>query len=206
MGHFMKPAAPDAHIHLHIRSAYRQRGRAALMRKAALAALAQSSLTQPVELTIRLTDDAELHALNKQFRGQDKPTDVLSFGGEGFVDGSLLPSPPTSPPLRPRSRFSFRESDRGSRDSEDMPPLPMGEGSLQLGDIVISMERVAVQAKEFGHSADDELALMTVHGVLHLLGYDHMTAKRKKTMWQAQTQVFEALGLTNPLQTKRQAP
>jgi probable rRNA maturation factor len=161
-----------AHIHLHIRSAYRQRGRAALMRKAALAALAQSNFTQPVELTIRLADDAELHALNKQFRGQDKPTDVLSFGGEGFVDGSAALSP-------------------GGRG--------LGEGVLYLGDIVISMERVSAQAREFGHSADDELALMVVHGVLHLLGYDHTTAKRKRTMWQAQVRAFEALGRANPL-------
>lgn len=166
--------AAAAHIHLHIRSAYRQRGRAALIRKAALAALAQSNLAQPVELTIRLTDDAELHALNKKFRGQDKATDVLSFGGEGFVDGSFLPSP--------------------------APPLPSLEGRLQLGDIVISMERVAAQAREFSHSADDELALLVVHGALHLLGYDHMTAKRKQTMWQAQAHAFDVLGLKNPLQ------
>lgn len=175
MGYFMNDAA--AHIHLHIRSAYRQRDRAALIRKAALSALAQSSITQPAELTIRLTDDAELHALNKQFRGQDKPTDVLSFGGEGFVDGSLLPSPPT--------------------------PLPLGEGGLELGDIVISMDRVAAQAQEFGHSADEELTLMVVHGALHLLGFDHMTARRKKTMWKAQARAFEALGLKNPLQRQR---
>lgn len=154
-----------------------------MLRTAALAALAQSNVAQPVELTIRLTDDAELHALNKQFRGQDKPTDVLSFGGEGFVDGSVALSP------RGRGGTSLRE---------------LGEGvnahRLYLGDIVISMERVAAQAREFGHTTDDELTLMVVHGVLHLLGYDHMTARRKKTMWQAQAHVFGALGLKNPLQ------
>ena len=98
-----------------------------------------------------------IHGLNRTYRGQDKPTDVLSFGGEGFVDGVSAPTP---------------------------HPFPLPQGvRVHLGDIVVSMERVAAQAQEFGHSEDDELTLMVVHGVLHLLGYDHATAEQERVMF-----------------------
>jgi probable rRNA maturation factor len=166
-------AQPLARIHLHIRSTFRRLGRAKLMRDTALAALAQAEPSGPVEFTLRLTDDSELHALNKQYRGMDEPTDVLSFGGEGFVDGLLAP---TSHP------FSHPREER-----------------MYLGDIMISMDRCVAQARQYGHSVDDELALLVIHGVLHVLGYDHDTPARKKRMWQAQTRAFEAIGRKNPL-------
>jgi probable rRNA maturation factor len=191
MGHFVNasremtfatalPTTPLATIHIHIRRAYRQPGRIALMRQAAQAALHQAELPCPIELTIRLSNDAELHALNRQFRGVDAATDVLSFGGEGLVDGQLLPSSLSEGPL-------------------PATPFTEGEGSMYLGDVVISMERCEAQAAAFGHSSDDELRLLVIHGVLHLLGYDHTTARRKKTMWAAQQRAFEQLGRANPL-------
>lgn len=157
----------DAIIHLRIRAAYRARGRTSLVRRAAQAALAQGhGLPARVELTIRLTDDTELCALNRQYRATDAPTDVLSFGGEGYRDG------------RPRA--------------EDHAPD-------YLGDIAISMERCAAQAVRFGHSVEDELALLVIHGVLHLLGYDHHSPARRQRMWQAQDRAFASLGRPNPL-------
>ncbi|BCX03542.1 MAG: endoribonuclease YbeY [Candidatus Roseilinea sp.] len=157
----------DADIHLHIRPAHRARGRTSLVRRAARAALAQGrELPARVELTIRLTDDAELRTLNRRYRATDAPTDVLSFGGEGYRDG------------RPHSN---------------------GDTPVYLGDIAISMERCTAQARRYGHSVEDELALLVIHGVLHLLGYDHHTPARRRRMWQAQERAFALLGRPNPL-------
>ncbi len=162
----LKPAH-DANIHLYMRAAYRARGQTALVRRAAHAALAQGRhLPTQIALTIRLTDDAELCALNRQYRATDAPTDVLSFGGEGYRDGQ---------------------------------PSNIGNAPAYLGDIAISMERCAVQAKRYSHPIEDELALLVIHGVLHLLGYDHHTPARRRRMWQAQDRAFALLGRPNPL-------
>lgn len=161
------PAIKHA-IHVQAPQRYRTKGRVAGIRAAAMAALAQAQLPQPAEVSIRLSDDAELRALNLQFRVVDKTTDVLSFGGEGFEDG------------RPTSRQP-------------------SAGPTYLGDIVISMDRCTAQAAEFGHTPDAELALLVIHGVLHVCGYDHMSRARKKAMWQAQDRAFALLGRPNPL-------
>lgn len=129
--------------------------------------MAQVQPAHPVELSIRLTDDAELHALNAHYRGMDKPTDVLSFGSEAWRDGV-----------------------RGMNTTE----------VEYLGDIVISMDRCAAQAEAGGHAVDEELALLVVHGTLHLLGYDHDTAARKKRMWQQQAHALAAMGVANRVQ------
>jgi probable rRNA maturation factor len=131
-----------------------------LVRVAAQAALAVVAVQTGglLEIAVRLTDDAELNKLNAQFRGIDKPTDVLSFGGEAWREGVCTVS----------------------------------GASTYLGDIAISMERCAAQAKKAGHTTDAELALLVVHGMLHLLGFDHDTAPRKRRMWVAQR---KALGL-----------
>ncbi len=91
------------------------------------------------ELSITLTDDKNIHALNKKYRGIDRPTDVLSF--------------------------AFRESDE--------PEIIGGETEM-LGDIIISIERAKIQAADFGHSFLREIIFLEVHGLLHLLGYDHI--------------------------------
>jgi len=136
-----------------------------------MAALAQArELPSPVGLSIRLTNDAELQVLNKQFRGLDAPTDVLSFSSEMFRDGRLV--------------------HEGAGEHSEQ---------LYLGDIAISMERCAAQAQQFGHTVSDELALLVVHGVLHLLGYDHHQIERRRRMWRAQDRAFARLGRANPL-------
>ena len=91
------------------------------------------------ELTVNLilTDDAEIHILNRDYRGIDAPTDVLSF----------------------------------SQIEGDQPFVPPPSGSLALGDVVISVDTAQRQAKEQGHSLEQELAHLAVHGALHLLGY-----------------------------------
>jgi len=106
-------------------------------------------------LTIVITDDAELHALNRRFLGIDVPTDVLSF-----------PTDETDP-------------DSGIR---------------YLGDILISYPRAVAQANAGNHPVRDELRLLVVHGVLHLLGYDHAEPDERARMWEFQGEVLKQLG------------
>lgn len=123
------------------------------------AVLDQESASAAASLTIVITGDDKIRALNRQFRCVDAPTDVLAFGQDeppgSFVDGS------------------------------DEPPY--------LGDVVISWPRAQEQALEHGHSAIAELNLLLVHGVLHLLGYDHATPEQEAQMWTRQSQILKSL-------------
>ena len=117
--------------------------RTALLRKAAHRLLREAKLAS-AQVDILLTDDATMHALNVQYRGYNKPTDVLSFAQSDSIAGP--PPVPVSP---------------------DLPVV--------LGDVVVSVDTAERQAQEHGVSLDQELALLTVHGILHLLGYEDET-------------------------------
>lgn len=112
------------------------------------------------EVSITLTDDENIHELNKKFRGIDRPTDVLSF--------------------------AFRESDE---------PEILNAKIETLGDIIISVERAKVQAEEFGHSFLREIIFLEVHGLLHLLGYDHIEENDRAEMEAEQKFVMNELGI-----------
>ena len=84
----------------------------------------------------------------------------------------------------------------------DVLSFPSGEvdpetGKPYLGDVLISFPQAAAQAEAGGHPVEDELKLLVVHGVLHLLGFDHVEEEEKERMWAAQTQILNTLGLTN---------
>lgn len=100
-------------------------------------------------VSLILTDDAEIWSLNRQFRGVDRPTDVLSFPA----------------------------------DEEEY-----------LGDIFISVDRLLAQAEEYGHSAEREFAFLLVHGLLHLMGYDHHDPEKEQEMFTKQEEILNALG------------
>jgi probable rRNA maturation factor len=112
-----------------------------------------------IEVSVRVTDDAEILELNRDYRGVDAPTDVLSFADE--EDDMAFVRPP------------------------DMP--------RPLGDLVISYERVVAQAGEYGHSVARELAFLTVHGMLHLLGYDHELGPDEASLMHAREEAIMAL-------------
>ncbi|MEM8534418.1 MAG: rRNA maturation RNase YbeY [Chloroflexota bacterium] len=115
-----------------------------LLRQAVLATLQNETVSTPVEISLLVTNDATLHQLNRDYRNVDAPTDVLSFANEDEPPSHLtLPGIDTTHIIR------------------------------YLGDIAISYDRVMAQAAEYDHSRERELAYLTVHGVLHLLGYDH---------------------------------
>ena len=124
----------------------------ALIRRVIRTALAAEGVDFPCEIDVRLTDDAGIHALNREMRGVDRPTDVLSFPAFDLTPG-VLP------------------------EEGDADP---GTGLVPLGDMVISMEKAAAQAEEYGHSRRRETAYLTVHSVLHLLGYDHLDEGAEK--------------------------
>lgn len=135
----------------------------AAVHTAVAATLQQQNHTQ-ASLSCLLTDDAYLQELNRSFRAEDKPTDVLSFPA-----------------------------------GETMP----GADAAYLGDIAISVPTAQRQAAQAGHSLAAELQLLAVHGVLHLLGYDHATPPEKAAMWAAQTAVLKDLEIAHVNPTER---
>ena len=140
----------------------------ALIRKTIRAALAAEGVDFPCEIDVRVTNDAGIHEINRETRQVDRPTDVLSFPAFDLRPGEL-PGP------------------------EDADP---GTGLVPLGDMMISMERVAAQAKEYGHSNRRELAYLATHSVLHLLGYDHMDeGPMKAQMREREEAILGALGI-----------
>ena len=133
-----------------------------LCAEAARAALrrADTAPGAPAELSIVLGDDALLQALNKQWRGQDKPTNVLSF------------------PVAPAA-------------------LPPGAPRL-LGDVVLAFETVTAEAQAQAKPLADHLRHLVVHGVLHLLGFDHEAAAEAERMEALETEVLAGLGVPDP--------
>ena len=137
----------------------------ALIRRTIRTALAAEGVTAPCEVDVLLTDDEGIHRINLDMRQVDRPTDVLSF-----PEFDLAPGEHPGP--------------------EDADP---GTGLIPLGDMVLSMERVAAQAKEFGHSRRRELAYLVTHSVLHLLGYDHLDEGPMKEQMRAREEAVMAL-------------
>ena len=137
-------------------------GRRALIRRAIRTALAAEGVTAPCEVDVLLTDNSGIHAINLDMRGVDAPTDVLSFPEFTLTPGDLP-------------------------GEEDADP---GTGLIPLGDMVISMERVAAQAREYGHAKRRELSYLVVHSVLHLLGYDHLDEGPQKARMRAREEAI----------------
>ena len=144
-------------------------GNCALIRKVIRTALAAEGVDFPCEVDVLLTDDSGIHAINREMRQVDRPTDVLSFPEFDLTPGELP----------------------GTQDADP------GTGLVPLGDMVISLEHVAVQAKEYGHSNRRELAYLVVHSVLHLLGYDHLDEGPQKAQMRAREEaILGELGIT----------
>lgn len=137
----------------------------ALIRRTIRTALAAEGMTLPCEVDVLLTDDEGIHRINLDMRNVDRPTDVLSFP-EFDLKPEELPA------------------------AEDADP---GTGLIPLGDMVLSMERVAAQAEEYGHSRQRELAYLVTHSVLHLLGYDHLDEGEMKQQMRGREEAIMAL-------------
>ena len=121
---------------------------ASIIRRCVEATLEAEKVNVPCEINVLVTDDRGIHEINKATRGIDKATDVLSFPMFQLEAGN--------PPA----------------DWEEY--LDFETGLCPLGDMCISLERATAQAKEFGHSVKREVGYLTIHSMLHLLGYDHL--------------------------------
>uniref|UniRef100_A0A7C5Z1E6 Endoribonuclease YbeY n=1 Tax=Caldicellulosiruptor owensensis TaxID=55205 RepID=A0A7C5Z1E6_9FIRM len=118
------------------------------------------------EVSVLIVDNNLIKELNRNYRNINKETDVLSFPIFEFKNGQL---------------------------QED---IVIVEDEIPLGDIVISIEKALQQAKEFGHSLEREVAYLTVHSVLHLLGFDHIEEDDRKVMRKYEEQILDSMGLT----------
>jgi len=146
-------------------------GTAKLIRLAAKAAYARFDYPFDGQVTVTITDDEGIRKYNNEFRQIDKATDVLSF------------------PLN-----DFYRSVPGEDMTELMDPITC---EVPLGDMIISVERAREQAKEYGHGMARECAYLTVHSMLHLLGYDHVDeAEEKAAMREKEEEILSVLGLS----------
>lgn len=109
-------------------------------------------------LSVTFVDDTFIHKMNREYRGVDRATDVISFA---FLDGD-----------------------------EDREKELNKKGPISLGDIYISIDRAKAQSEEYGHPLKRELSFLFVHGLLHLLGYDHMTEEDEKVMFKLQDEIL----------------
>ena len=139
-----------------------------VIRKCVDATLKAEGITVPCEINILVTNDAGIHAINLASRQIDSPTDVLSF------------------PM-----FSFEPGNPPSDWDNYIDPET---GLCPLGDMAISYERAVAQSKEFGHSVRREIGYLTIHSMLHLLGYDHLDeGPQKKQMRQREEEIAAKL-------------
>lgn len=121
-------------------------------------------LKENTEVSVVLADDPYIHELNLQYRGKDRPTDVLSFALNEGEEPEIVAD-------------------------ADLTP------TVLLGDIVISLETAARQAEEYNHGLEREVAYLTVHGMMHLLGYDHETEEEREEMRGEEEHVLQLLGI-----------
>lgn len=139
---------------------------ASIIRKCVDATLRAEGITVPCEINVLVTDDSGIREINKASRNLDKPTDVLSF------------------PM-----FSF-EAGNPPKDWDSY--IDVETALCPLGDMAISLERAITQAKEFGHSVRREVGYLTIHSMLHLLGYDHMDDGAQKAQMRAREEKIVA--------------
>ncbi|MDA1258546.1 MAG: rRNA maturation RNase YbeY [Chloroflexi bacterium] len=152
-----------------------------LLVEVAETALQREHVTGPDRVTLMITNDEALRRLNRDFMGYDEPTDVLSFnnGSGNNASGNNAPGFELAP-------------DSTALDSDAWPDID-GEESDALGDIAISYERAVAQAHAAGHDLARELSILTAHGVLHLLGYDHAEPEEHRVMFDKTDEILSAV-------------
>lgn len=139
--------------------------------------LASEQCPYEAQVNFLLTDNAGIQNLNREFRGMDKPTDVLSFPGIAFE----------------------RESDFSGLEEQSEDYFDPDTGELILGDIVVSQDKVYEQAELYGHSLRREFAFLIAHSMLHLCGYDHMEKEEAGLMEEKQERALHVLGITRDM-------
>ncbi len=128
------------------------------------------------EINVLLTDNEGIHSTNKDMRDVDAPTDVLSFPMLDFEN---------------EGDFSIAE--------QDVSLFNASTGELLLGDIMISVEKVIEQAKQYNHSLKREYAFLIAHSMLHLSGFDHIEEDERFRMEQMQDDILQEIGYTREI-------
>ncbi|MBG9368228.1 rRNA maturation RNase YbeY [Streptococcus sp. NLN64] len=126
------------------------------------------------EMAITFVDNERIHQVNLEYRGMDRPTDVVSLE------------------YKPEESISFEDMDM---DEADLAEL-MGEFDAYIGELYISVDRALEQAEDYGHSYEREMGFLAVHGFLHINGYDHYTPEEEAEMFGLQEEILTAYGLT----------
>lgn len=127
------------------------------------------------EISVIFVDNAEIKEINSKFRNIDRETDVLSFPMLEYLPGCVY-----------KEMYLNEKFDESYYD----------DGKLVLGDIALSLEKAFEQSKEYGHSFEREATYLTVHSVLHLLGYDHIIEVDKIKMRQREEEILDSLNIT----------
>ncbi len=143
-----------------------------IIREIAEAAILYEHCPYECEISVMITDNDGIHALNRETRGIDRPTDVLSYPMQEWA----------------------APADFDAIDEEDPEIFNPDSGELLLGDIVLNQDRIAEQAAAYGHSEKRELAFLTAHSMLHLFGYDHMEEDERLEMERRQKEILEGRG------------
>lgn len=138
-------------------------------------ALKEEKVDVPCEVSVIFVDNEGIRNINRENRGIDSATDVLSFPMLEYPEGKVF--------KETYQGYEFEESD-------------MDSGNLVLGDIALSLEKVEEQRVEFGHSFLREACYLTVHSVLHLLGYDHMQENEKRKMREREEEILAEFQFT----------
>ena len=146
----------------------------ALMQRCADAAQAAEGISVPVAAFVTIVDDEAIRSINREQRGKDASTDVLSFPTVNY----------------PAGKTAGRCEKRLRQDYD--PEV----GACVLGDIIISMDHVRAQAAAYGHSEQRESGYLLTHGLFHLMGYDHMTDEDKPVMRAMEEKALASIGLT----------
>ena len=119
-----------------------------------------------VELSLVITSQEQVRELNRSYRGRDEPTDVLAF--------SMLPA--------------------GEKTEADFPSfVTPPDGVLHLGEVIISYPQAVIQAEEHQHSVEKEITILIIHGVLHLLGYDHDKPELERDMRARESEILSSI-------------
>lgn len=145
-----------------------------LMQTAADCALLTEGVERPCAVSVRLCDDEAIHEINREHRGVDRPTDVLSFPTVMYPAGVTA----------------------GGADKLLRRELDDELNACMLGDLILSVPRVLAQAVEYGHSPEREAAYLIVHGLCHLMGYDHIEEDDKRKMRAMEEKILSAIGQT----------
>lgn len=143
-----------------------------IIREIVDAAMDYEACPYEAEVSVLLTDNAGIQEINRENRGIDSPTDVLSFP---MIDYAA-------------------PGDFGSIDEADWGLFNPDTGELLLGDIVISQDKVLSQAEAYGHAPERELAFLVAHSMLHLFGYDHMEDGERVEMERRQEEILTGKG------------